>query len=251
MDGLLRAQPGIELNWILWRWWVAVSVIAGIISAVVTWILNQLAIGLLFVEVAASLGDLPPASRPGGMLILVSLLGVSAAAAPAGVLEWLVLRRYVAGAWRWIIVKVVGAMVIGFLKLIPVLVARQNQTLPENLPQQMMLMSLLAVLCSAIVATFQWLILGHLGTAAVWWIPVALVAPYISAMMSSPVVFFLLTSQSRRSGTFFPLIGPGLGESILIALLTAGAYGALTGLLLAWLLRKPSPYPALASAEAP
>ena len=149
-----------------------------------------------------------------GDIIVAGYIGVTAGGILAGMLQWLVLRRHVAGAGWWMAAGPVGALIGGVVIFAGAAVAGADAGWVVG-----------TALFGPLVGVLQWLVLRRRVTRAGWWVA-ASAAGWVAA-------------------------GPGVGlvAAVMGAALTANAgwaalgimYGAVTGCALVWLLRQPRP----------
>ena len=149
-----------------------------------------------------------------GDIIVAGYAGVAAGGTLAGVLQWLVLRRHVAGAGWWMAAGPVGALIGGVVIFAGAAVVGADAGWVFG-----------AGLFGPLVGVLQWRVLRRRVTRAGWWVA-ASAAGWVAA-------------------------GPGVGlvSAVMDAALTANAgwaalgimYGAVTGCALVWLLRQPRP----------
>ncbi len=163
-------------------------------------------------------------------------LGVSAVAriigiAAVGLLQWLVLRRYVRriGWLGWVLAAILGQLAGTFLAIlvsVPVLLGTLGD-LGEAVGGSTVLLGVKLVTDAVIgsaVGFAQWLVLRRHFYRAVWWIAASMVAGMIAWVLTN------------TSGSEFGLGGP-LGW-VAARLASGVCVGALTGIALAWLMEK-------------
>ncbi len=187
-------------GWWLWLQWVLASGVGMLIGFVSGFFLTGLAVEALLGETAdAVLGEEGPA------FYIALTVVFSAAGAGLGFLQWLVLRRRVPVAGRWVLASTLGFAVLA--ALFGALSGVVNEVVNEIVHN---------ALGRAVAGTIQWRILRpHLARAG-WWIP------------ASTLGFVAAEGVSYVMGT-----GP---EGMLAGI---GAMAALTGAALVWLMNRP------------
>jgi hypothetical protein len=147
-------------------------------------------------------------------------------AAP-GILQWLLLRRHLPRAGRWVLASTLGGALIGVV----------GSTAPDVDP------AVSSIVAGASIGILQWLVLRRHIAYAGWW------------LLASPVgwaVSALAIRTAERVGAAFGVAERGLrtvvalpmSETVILALVL-GAFGAVsgvvTGIVLAWLMQGQGP----------
>ena len=158
------------------------------------------------------------------LLINVLNLGLAQVAVPVlagtviGFAQWLVLRRYVTAStqWNWSDgISWAAGYILGLLLI-------------QMLPSSIFVVFIGYFLFGVIVALVQWPVLRREIPNALTWI-VASALAWAAGYWVSQAVLALFTD---------PLINPALGTSI-IAITSGLVAGAITGVALIWIVRKP------------
>ena len=215
------AVQGIALrrtaNWLFLLVWIVVSALAFLVIGVVFHYPGDLP-DSDFVAF-----DLPFAS----MDLFTAVFSLSAAAFGfvlatvtgllVGLLQWLILQRYLARAAWWIAVTAVGIGVTHALL--------DGAPRAEFTPLFMLVSGLL-------LGVLQWIVLrNHVGQA-VWWIPVSIVGWYLAWLLG----MLALNASGLLSLEWAPSIGAQ--QHGFFSLAFGVAYGALSGVFWLWLLRE-------------
>jgi hypothetical protein len=129
-----------------------------------------------------------------------------------GVLQWLLLRRKVAGIGWWAMMSGIGLVAGFFLGMLPINVAGVDG------PQVVPLMTLGFALMGAVPGTLQWLLLRRRVSWAGWWVLASSIG-----MVGCGMTFMRLT----RGADVHIIWGGAAGGAV---------YGAMTGAVLHWLL---------------
>ena len=177
---------------LLWFWWVLASALG--------W------------SVGGSLGVAAAASQPD--IIISGYVGIAAGGMLAGVLQWLVLKRYLAQPGSWMTatigaVAIVGVVVFG----LGAVNADMGWVTGVGL-------------FGMVIGTLHWRILRHLVARSIWWVAASTVGWVMGGI----------------GGGLLGLVLVWEGGSTLLSWAMLGAvYGAVTGATLVWLLRRPLP----------
>ena len=182
-----------------WLWWVAVMSGGWLLGAAINFLIS---IGLSMTDLSTAL-TADPAEVPqstvlvmmGISLVLLLVVGLS-----VGALQWLFLRRHLAGLQRWAIFTGLGFALGSFAYL---------------------------AFMGAGVGLMQWLILRRDLNKTGWW-------PVINAL-AWPLGYMLGGSLGAMLGA---AVGSPLVSGLLGAALTGAIIGAVTGAALLWLLRE-------------
>lgn len=162
-------------------------------------------------------GWLGMAVSPSSDIIVVGYLALAASLLLAGVLQWLVLRRRIADAGRWVLASVVAAAVVGVLVFGLGLLHRDAGWV------------LGVVVGWNVLGVLQWIVLRPQVARAEWWVP----ANALGLIVAVPVVALVSWATGEPPDGI-------LGES-LRWLAFGAAYGAMTGAALWWLRRQRRP----------
>jgi hypothetical protein len=147
-----------------------------------------------------------------GLVLIVIILGLA-----GGFMQWLVIRRRIAGTGWW-----VPASTLGF----PVaLVMAEGAMRLVGIPSPI----LLGVLFGILSGILPWLVLRRQVARAGWWVPAHLLGSLVGGAMGI-VAFHVMALIGFYQ---FPWAAAG-------AMFGAGL-GAITGITLVWLLRQPVP----------
>ena len=194
------------VSWRLWLWWVLVSAVGWAIGG----------------YVGVALG--------GGLsmgLAVTGYLGVAAGVTMAGALQWLVLRRQVAGAAWWIVTGVVGAALVGILAMLLGWVVGVGGRLVGGTawgaswgpdwsadPGGDVGFVVAVAAGGTVLGLLQWLMLRRQVARAGWWVLASTVGWVMGGLVSG-------------------ITDTAAGWAVLGAV-----YGAITGAALVWLLRR-------------
>ncbi len=173
-----EVRPMMPVGWRLWLWWVLASTVGWAVG------------GPVGVAVGSS-----------GDIIVAGYVGVAVGGIVAGELQWLVLRRQVAGAGWWVLASTVAAAVVGVVVFGVGVVSADVGWVGG------------AGLFGTVVGVLQWLVLRRQVARAGWWV----LASTVGWVVGGPV-------------------GGFVGWAALGAV-----YGAITGSVLVWLLRQRLP----------
>ena len=135
------------------------------------------------------------------------------AAVIPSMLQWLLLRRKVAGVSWWAVISSVGLAAGTFLGMLPMNMAGADG------PQAVPLFALGFAVMGAVPGTLQWLLLRRGVSRAGWWVLASSVG-----MVGCGMTFMRLT----RGGDVHVAVGGAVGGAV---------YGAVTGVMLNWLLQ--------------
>ncbi len=191
-------------GWGFWLWWVLASAVG--------W----------------SAGGYLGSAAGWGLSRDIAIVGYGAGAAgggiAAGVLQWLVLRRQIARASRWVLASTVAGAVIGVvgvalgatLGFSTRWVGGGPETTGETSSGEWALFVLLG-LYGTVLGVLQWLVLRRQVARAGWWVLASTVGWVVGGLVAG-------------------LVGATVGVDLSWAGLGA-VYGAITGPVLVWLLR--------------
>src|SRR5215207_7541 len=181
-------------------------------------------LGLWLGWTLATAGGMLLGFLPSILLVNVLSLGLAQIAVPVlagtviGFAQWLVLRRYVTAStqWNWSDgISWAAGYILGLLLI-------------QMLPSSIFVVFIGYFLFGVIVALVQWPVLRREIPNALTWI-VASALAWAAGYWVSQAVLALFTD---------PLINPALGTSI-IAITSGLVAGAITGVALFWIVRKP------------
>jgi hypothetical protein len=144
--------------------------------------------------------------------------------AMGGFMQWLVLRRLIAGASWWVLASTLGFAIAPIAALAGVMAMSQVMSLDGN---PMAAPILLGVLFGILSAIMPWLVLRRQVARAGWWIPAHVLGSLVGGALG--IVAFHAMALLRLYQ--FPWAAAG-------AMFGAGL-GAITGITLVWLLRQP------------
>lgn len=153
--------------------------------------------------------------NPGAALfgfLLATLTGLL-----VGWLQWLVLRRYLAGAAWWIAAVALGIGV--------------NHAFFDGAPLADFA-PLFVVISGLVLGLVQWLVLRNRVSQAAWWIPVSLVGWYLAWLLGT----LALNTTGPLYLAWIPVIGDD--PHAVFSLPFGVVYSALTGVFWLWLLRE-------------
>ena len=152
-------------------------------------------------------------------LIFTTLFG-----AVGGFMQWLVLRRQIAGAGWWVLGSTLGFAIAPIAALAGVMAVSQVMSLDGN---PLTAPILLGVLSGVLSAICPWLILRRQFAQAGWWIPAHLLGSLLGGAMG------IVTFHGVNLIGYYDFGWAAAG-----ALFGAGL-GAVTGITLVWFLRQP------------
>ena len=189
-------------GWSLCLWWVVASLLGWVIGA---------SVGELVVFVAGLI-----AGAGIGALVLQIGVGVGSGFV-IGVMQWLVLRRQVAGVGWWVVASAGGWVVfvavvwLGFVGMRAIMVGAVG-----------MVVGVVAggAVGGFVVGVLQWLVLRRQVARASWWVAASVVGQVVFAVM----VAFM---------NMFGFVGGLVGQAVGLAM-----YGGITGYVLVQLLRQ-------------
>ena len=151
-------------------------------------------------------------------IAVAGYVGVIAGVTVAGVLQWLVLRRQVAQAVWWIVASIVGGAVVG--GVIVAVGADTGFAAEAAMARDVDVGWIVeAALYGAVLGVLQWLVLRRQVAMSGWWV----LASTVGWVVGDPVCSSLI------------------GFGTLSWVVFGAVYGAITGLVLVWLLRQPVP----------
>jgi hypothetical protein len=155
-----------------------------------------------------------------GYIIENGYMSISLGGIITGVLQWLALRRRLAPAGWWAAASIVGAVVFGVVVFGGMGVNTDVAWIVG------------AILFAPVAGLVQWRLVlrRHVARGAGWWVPAGLVG------------FFAGVTVAGLVGAAFGLADKEGGSDAVVVWTVIGAvYGAITGLVLVKLLRRPAP----------
>jgi hypothetical protein len=182
-----------KIGWALWLQWVLASILGFAVGAVMA----NAVIDWIFTALFGAVG---------------------------GFMQWLVLRRQLAGAGWSVLASTLGFAIAPIAALAGVMAVSQVMSLDGN-PLAAPL--LLGVLFGVLSAIFSWLILRRQFAQAGWWIPAHLLGSLLGGAMG--IVTFHTVSTIGYYDFSWAAAGAMFGAGL----------GAITGITLVWLLRQP------------
>ena len=216
---MIMQTSNAKIGWGLWLQWVLVSILGFGVGAAIG---NAAANAIPPMTCTQSFSDNPierltnlPCIQPSlGLVVIVIILGLA-----GGFMQWLVLRRRIAGAGWW-----VPATSLGFP--IALVIAEDAMRLVGDFTAAPILQGVLFGVLSAIT---PWLVLRRQIARAGWWLPAHLLGSLVGGALG--IVSFHVVGLIG----FYELVWAAAG-----AMFGAGL-GAITGITLVWLLRQPVP----------
>ena len=181
-----------EIGWGFWLQWVLASILGFAVGA---------AIGNAVTD-----------------LIFMALFGVV-----GGFMQWLVLRRQIAGAGWWVLASTLGFAIAPIAAIAGGMAMSQVMSLDGN---PLAAPILLGVLFGVLSAIMPWLILRRQFAQAGWWIPAHLLGSLLGGALG------IVTFHGVNLIGFYQFDWAAAG-----AMFGAGL-GAVTGITLVWLLRQ-------------
>ncbi len=199
-------------GWGFWLWWVVASTVGWGVG------------GPVGVAMGGSL------SRG---IVVTGYVGMVMGVIAAGALQWLVLRRQIARAIRWVLASTVAGAVIGVVGVAlgatlgfgTRWVGGGPETAGEASSGEWAL-SVLLVLYGTVLGVLQWLVLRRQVARAGWWVLASTVGWPVSIGVGG------IGLQAVVAVTHVRL--PAVAAALIPAM-----YGAITGGVLVWLLRQP------------
>ncbi len=200
-------RRGVLMGWRFWLWWV--------LACTAGW-----AIGAPIGVAAGSSGN----------IVVAGSVGVAVGGVVAGVLQWLVLRRQITRAGRWVVAIPGGAVVAAVAGVAVGLVAGavSDPGTPSPLGGADVRVDAAWIVGAGTLGTtlgvLQWLlVLRRRVTRAGWWV----LASTVGWITGGPV--------ARMVGAIAGVTTSGVASWAVLG----GVYGAMTGPVLLWLLRWP------------
>jgi len=199
----MSRQKRLSRGWMLWLQWV----LAGILG----WVVSGAIAGYVYTAMEARLGD-----------IAAAITGLYVLGVTVGVAQWLVLRRCMTRTGWWVLASTIGTAVGAYwsvrFELLDLYVG------PLYVGRRIELDALLSgAAFGGLLGVLQWLVLLWRVKRAYWWILASAVAH----------------SASRFTANVVSMILGQPGPMVVHGAVVGGGTAALTGLVLAWLLRYP------------
>ena len=212
-------QPATA-GWPLWAWWILASIISYFVGTLVDTAVVYPVVDSADVGVTINL-----------RLVLVGL--------GLGLLQWLILRRYIAQAHRWMWVTI-GVAVVGGVGYTVVQLSVQAIFFTfafEGGIGRWTVNSMYVWGATVVVLTgvMQWLVLRRQVPRAGWWIP-ASVAAYFSGIASGIAAVYMGISFVSSDMFHIPEL---IWRVSALSLIWGAVIGAITGAVLVRLLRQP------------
>ncbi len=152
------------------------------------------------------------ASQPN--IIISGYVGIAAGGILAGVLQWLVLRRFLARAGSWVTATIGGVAIVGIVVFgLGAVDADLGWVTGVGL-------------FGTIVGILHWRILRHLCGRSIWWVAASTVG-WIMGGIGGGIAGLVLAWEGGSTLWGWAMLGV--------------VYGAFTGVTLVWLLRHPLP----------
>ena len=211
-------------GWSLWVWWVVASLVGGVfgvnVGALVVFVGGLIA--------GASMDALAGLIAGASMGALVLQVGVGVGSGfMVGVLQWLVLRRQVAGVGWWVVASAAGWVVLMVMTWLGSVGAR---AIMVGAAGMIVGVGVLAGVVAGgavggfVVGVLQWLVLRRQVARASWWVVATVVGQVTMAVMAGVMRVF---------GSVGGVVGGVAGEAASLAM-----YGGITGIVLVQLLRQ-------------
>jgi len=194
-----------QVGWSFLIWWTGLTIIGGLAG---NYIADRLGLGM--------------AGWPSDTGILFSMLGSGVFALFVSAAQWIVMRRLFSKTAWWLVAGTFGravGMLIGSMAI--VIISHQF-----NLQAGIWSNGIYLTVRGAVLGTSQWLILKQWRTKAGWW-----VLGNAIGWMLGPTLLDL----------FVPSIS--ISAPIISDLISVAVAGAVTGAVMVWILRQPTPAP--------
>ena len=207
-----------KIRWGFWLQWVLASTLGyGLGTALGNAVLNSIPPIACTQSFSDSLIDrltnLPCILPALDLALLVVILGLV-----GGFIQWLVLRRRIAGAGPWI-----PASALGFPIALVIAVSAGMSLSGDSIAAPI----LLGVLFGILSGIMPWLVLRRQLARAGWWVPAHLLGSLVGGVLG------IVTFHAVSAIGYYDFSWAGAG-----AMFGAGL-GAITGITLVWLLRQP------------
>ena len=194
-----------QVGWMFWIWWTGLTIIGGLAG---NYIADTLSLGTL--------------GRPTDAGILFSMLESGVFALLVSAAQWILLRRLFSGTAWWLIWGTFGralGMLIGSITIVII-------SHLFNLPAGFWATSIYLTLRGAVLGASQWLVLKQWRTRAAWWV----LGNAIGWMLGPTLLALFIPSTT-------------ISASIINDLIAVAIAGAVTGAVMVWILRQPTPAP--------
>jgi hypothetical protein len=194
-----------QVGWSFWIWWTGLTIIGGLAG---NYIADMLSLGML--------------NWPTDAGILLSMLGSGVFALSVSAAQLILLRRLFSKTAWWLVAGTSGralGMLIGSITI--VIISHQF-----NLQAGLWSSGIYLTVRGAVLGASQWLILKQWRTKAGWWV----LGNAIGWMLGSTLLDLFIPSITTSAPIISDLI------SVAIA-------GAVTGAVMVWILRQPTPAP--------
>ncbi len=200
---------GSQVGWGFWLQWVLASTVGCFLGFLIVFILDMLTI--LIVEDVIESGVLV-------VLLSSSMLGAALGSVVSG-MQWLVMRRHVSRAGRWVLASTAGfAVAVGGGYGTAVVAFGYSVGVGEAFVR--VGGTVVVALGGVVTGILQWLVLRAQVSRAGWWV------------LASTVGWGLSMAVMVALGPYLAIFGGLVGGAVL---------GAITGGALVWLLRQPVP----------
>ena len=194
-----------QVGWSFLIWWTGLTIIGGLVGNTIA---DRLNLGIL--------------NWPTDTGILLSMLGSGVFALTVSAAQWILLRRLFSKTAWWLVAGTLGravGLLIGSFAI--VLLSHQI-----NLQAGLLSSAIYFTLRGAVLGASQWLVLRQWRTKAGWWV----LGNAIGWMLGPTLLGLFIPSLTTNAPVISDLI------SVAIA-------GAVTGAVLVWILRQPTPAP--------
>ena len=224
METPQATQLRIYVGWAFWFRWVLANALALTISVEAS---------RYYPVVNAALGKTLGQSAVATTMAVLSFLSGILIAILVGMLQWLVLRRYVRWAKQWWIATSVGWIVGSFIAsyaAFPILAA-------HPLTVSLTIDAVTLTVMMGVVGVFQWLVLRRHVRRAGWWVLASIAGPLIAESVGIYAGFYV----AMFAGGILAGLSQDLAGIVFLAFFTAaiGAIaGSVTGFAFVQLLRR-------------
>ena len=186
----------------------------------------------------------------GGISAVILPLGEVVTSGTVGQAQWRLLRRYLPKARLWVRATTIGGSVgltLAVLVAAGIVMVGSGTRLGRQGTIGLWIAA--SIVGGMVVGVAQWLVLRHHVRRAGWWLaaasvgaatwPAAMAAGWLVGSSASRLLAGLAGSDGI-AGSLVALVQWMLGGAVAMALSWAG-YGAVTGIVLVWLLQDPQP----------
>lgn len=181
-----------------------------------------------------------------GGILAFPMLGVMIAT-PVGLVQWLVLRQQIPRVGWWVLASITGAAVGGFVvdaivwvwPFVDAILRRHAAiVIVENWVVGYWVSNVVQMAAfGASVGIIQWLVLRRHVYKAEWWILASTIAWSLAWNLGDAVHWFM--PETQWNPVVLPVVGRVTAASVVSLPLRGTVVGAITGILLVWLLRCP------------